>query len=234
MNPTTVARSDIRAAERLIRPHVRRTPILELDRDEFGLAAGPLTFKLELLQHTGSFKARGAFFNLLARDVPAAGVVAASGGNHGAAVAYAAARLGVRARIFVPTVSSPIKVEQIRALGAELVVGGQLYADALAAAETWAADSGAMPIHAYDHPATITGQGTLALELEEQAERLETWRNRGRQTALAAPVRFARLAPLGATPNRESRDGCVRGPGRVVGLDQRACGRRAGSLPLAW
>lgn len=170
----TVEPTDIEVAERLIRPHVRRTPVLELDRAELGLAAGPLTLKLELLQHAGSFKARGAFHNLLARDVPPAGIVAASGGNHGAAVAYAASRLGIKARIFVPTVSSPAKVERIRAFGAELVIEGQLYADALAAAEAWAADSGAMPIHAYDHPATVAGQGTLALELEQQADRLDS------------------------------------------------------------
>lgn len=168
-----VTPADIAAAERLIRPHVRRTPVVELDRAELGLAPGPLALKLELLQHTGAFKARGAFCNLLARDVPPAGVVAASGGNHGAAVAYAASRLGVPAQIFVPTVSSPVKVERIRAYGAELVIEGERYADALAASEAWAERSGAMPVHAFDHPATIAGQGTIALELERQAPDLD-------------------------------------------------------------
>jgi threonine dehydratase len=133
-----------------------------------------LTLKLELFQHTGSFKARGAFANLLLRRVPPAGVVAASGGNHGAAVAYAAQRLGVRAKIFVPSVSSPAKQQRIRDYGADLVVGGERYADALAASELWVAQSGAMPVHAYDQPETMLGQGSLALELEQQAPDLDT------------------------------------------------------------
>src|SRR5205085_4941649 len=105
-----------------------------------------LTLKLELFQHAGSFKARGAFTNLLTRPIPAAGVVAASGGNHGAAVAYAAMRLGVPAKIFVPTVSSPAKIARIRSYGAELVVGGDLYVDALAESERWIEQSGALPV----------------------------------------------------------------------------------------
>ena len=133
-----------------------------------------LVFKLELLQHAGSFKARGAFANLLLRDVPAAGVVAASGGNHGAAVAYAARVLGVPARIFVPTISSPSKIQRIREYGADLVVGGERYADALAASQAWAAQSGAMAVHAFDQPETILGQGTLGLELEQQVAPLDT------------------------------------------------------------
>ena len=155
-----VTRTEIAATEKLIRPHVRRTPVL---------AEGNLVFKLELLQHSGSFKARGAFTNLLTREVPAAGVVAASGGNHGAAVAYAAMKLGKKARIFVPTVSARTKVERIRAYGAELVIEGERYADALAASEKWAAESGAMQIHAYDQEGALLGQGTVGLELEEQA-----------------------------------------------------------------
>jgi threonine dehydratase len=144
---------------------VRRTPVIEAE----GLA-----LKLELLQHSGSFKARGAFANLLTRDVPPAGVVAASGGNHGAAVAYAAQKLGKRARIYVPTVSSPAKIERIRSYGADLVVGGERYADALAASEMWAAESGAMQVHAFDQEGALLGQGTVGLELEEQAPRLDT------------------------------------------------------------
>ena len=111
---------------------------MELTGADFGLPAFPLTLKLELFQHAGSFKTRGAFANLLTRSIPAAGVVAASGGNHGAAVAYAAMRLGVPAHIFVPTVSSPAKISRIRGYGADLVVGGDRYADALAASQAFA------------------------------------------------------------------------------------------------
>lgn len=164
----------IAATERVIRPQIRRTPVIALDRADFGLAAGPLALKLELFQHAGSFKTRGAFANLLLRDVPVAGVVAASGGNHGAAVAYAAMRRQVKAKIFVPSVSSPAKVERIRGYGADLVVGGERYADALAASEAWATQSGALPVHAFDQAETLLGQGTLALELEEQAPDLDT------------------------------------------------------------
>ena len=168
-----IDRASIAAVEPLIRPHVRRTPVLEARGADFGLAC-ELVFKLELLQHSGSFKARGAFTNLLTREVPAAGVVAASGGNHGAAVAYAAQRLGRPARIYVPTVSSPAKIERIRSYGADLVVGGERYADALAASEAWAAQSGALQIHAFDQPGALLGQGTVGLELSEQAPALDT------------------------------------------------------------
>jgi len=168
-NPQTIAR-----CERIIRPHIRRTPVIEVNGDEFGLTAAILTLKLELLQHSGSFKARGAFANLLTREVPPAGVVAASGGNHGAAVAYAAQELGKRARIYVPTVSSPAKIERIRSYGADLVVTGERYADALAASEKWAAESGALQVHAFDQEPALLGQGTVGLELEEQAPQLDT------------------------------------------------------------
>jgi len=160
MRIMAVTRTEIAATEKLIRPHVRRTPVI---------AEGNLVFKLELLQHSGSFKARGAFTNLLTRDVPAVGVVAASGGNHGAAVAYAAMKLGKKARIFVPTISAKAKIERIRTYGADLVVEGERYADALAASEKWAAESGALQIHAYDQEGALLGQGTVGLEFEEQA-----------------------------------------------------------------
>jgi threonine dehydratase len=153
----------------LIRPYIRRTPVIEVDGADFGLDGITLVLKLELLQHSGSFKARGAFTNLLRREVPAAGVVAASGGNHGAAVAYAAMRLGKPARIFVPTVASPAKLERIRGYGADLVIIGDRYADALAASEEWAKQSGALPVHAYEQTETLLGQGTVGLEFEEQA-----------------------------------------------------------------
>ena len=153
---------------------MRRTPILESDSADFGLDPFPLTFKLELLQHAGSFKARGAFTNLLTRDVPAAGVVAASGGNHGAAVAYAARKLAIPARIFVPVVSSAAKTERIRGYGATLVITGDRYDDALSASLAWAAANGAMSVHAYEQVETLLGQGTTGLELQEQAPHLDT------------------------------------------------------------
>jgi threonine dehydratase len=169
-----IARAGIAAIEPLIRPHVRRTPVVEARGADFGIATETLTFKLELLQHSGSFKARGAFANLLTRTVPAAGVVAASGGNHGAAVAYAAQKLGRRARIYVPTVSSPAKIERIRSYGADLVVVGERYADALAESQAWAEKSGALQVHAFDQSGALLGQGTVGLELSEQAPALDT------------------------------------------------------------
>jgi len=172
-----ITRDDIRRCYETIRPYIRRTPVLqadlsELDESDNALPTG--TLKLEQLQCAGSFKARGAFTNLLLREVPPTGVVAASGGNHGVAVAYAAHRRGVPAKIFVPTVSAPAKVARIRQLGADLVVTGERYADALAAAQEWEQSSGAMSVHAYDQRETILGQGTLGLELAEQAPDLDT------------------------------------------------------------
>jgi len=163
-----ITASSIDSVAALIRPYIRYTPVLRLDRADFGLDPGPLVLKLEQLQHSGSFKARGAFANLLLRPVPEAGVVAASGGNHGAAVAYAARQLGVPARIFVPEVSSAAKVERIRGYGADLVVGGASYADSLAASMDWAVSSGALPVPAFDQPETILGAGSLGAELREQ------------------------------------------------------------------
>lgn len=162
------------AVEKIIRPHVRRTPVIAVDGADFRLDSISLIFKLEFLQHAGSFKARGAFSNLLTRKVPPAGVVAASGGNHGVAVAFAAMKLGVPARIFVPTVASPEKIERIRGYGADLVITGERYADALAASEAWVLQSGAMPVHAYDQLETLLGQGTVGLEFEQQCPELDS------------------------------------------------------------
>jgi threonine dehydratase len=171
----TVTADDIRAAHARIAAHVRRTPVLRVAPRDLGVTLDhPVTLKLEFLQHTGSFKPRGAFNNLLSRPVPAAGVAAASGGNHGAAVAYAAAQLGHRATIFVPEVSSPIKIARIRRYGADLRVGGARYADALEACEAFIAKSGAMSVHAYDAAETIAGQGTVGLEWEQDAGGLDT------------------------------------------------------------
>ncbi|HTX38194.1 MAG TPA: threonine/serine dehydratase [Bryobacteraceae bacterium] len=169
MNRAAIAR-----AAALIAPYIRRTPVIEVDGADFGLPGHRLAFKLELLQHAGSFKTRGAFSNLLTRSVPAAGVIAASGGNHGAAVAYAAQRMGKPATIFVPSVSSEAKMARIRGYGANLVVSGDRYADALAESERFAAQTGGLPIHAYDQPETLMGTGTVGLEFEAQDPALDS------------------------------------------------------------
>jgi threonine dehydratase len=167
-----LSRERIQATEGVIRSHIRRTPILEVDGADFGLDDIQIVFKLELFQHSGSFKARGAFTNMLTREVPPIGVVAASGGNHGAAVAFAAMKLGKRATIFVPSVAAPAKLDRIRSYGAELVITGDRYAESLAASEAWTKESGALPIHAYEGTETLLGQATLGLELEQQDPKL--------------------------------------------------------------
>jgi len=169
-----ISREDIERTYALIQPYIRRTPVIDIEGRDLGLSHPGVTLKLELLQCAGSFKARGAFTHLLTRDVPAAGVVAASGGNHGAAVAYAAMKRRVPARIFVPAVSASAKMERIRACGAELTVVGERYADALAASEIRAAESGALPVHAFDQIETLLGQGTLAFEMSQQAPAIDT------------------------------------------------------------
>lgn len=174
MTNIMIDRDAIAETARLVAPHIRRTPVIRVAGADFGLTLPQLRLKLELLQHTGSFKPRGAFANLLRRKVPAAGVVAASGGNHGAAVAYAAMMLRKPARIFVPGIAAPMKIARIRSYGADLVVGGERYADALAASEAWLAESGAMPVHAYDQPDTLLGQGGVGLELEDQEPDIDT------------------------------------------------------------
>lgn len=170
-----IDRRRIQDVEALIRPYIRRTPTIDIDPFDFGLAdLGGLTFKLEFLQHSGSFKPRGAFTNLLTRPDVANGVAAASGGNHGAAVAYAAQKLGIPARIFVPSIASAAKLRRIEACGAELVIAGDRYADALAASEDYVAATGAVALHAYDQPETLLGQATVGLEFETQAPALDT------------------------------------------------------------
>lgn len=168
-----LSKSAIEDAHARIAPYIRRTPVMDSNGD-FCDHDTPLSLKLELFQHTGSFKPRGAFNNLLTRPVPQAGIAAASGGNHGAAVAYAAARLGHKAKIFVPEISSQAKQAKIREAGADLVVEGALYADALALCNTYQQQTGAMTIHAYDAEETIAGQGTLALEWLQQSGPLDT------------------------------------------------------------
>ncbi|UDL88177.1 threonine/serine dehydratase [Mesorhizobium sp. PAMC28654] len=170
----TITRERIAAMEPRIRPYIRHTPVLRVDMADFDRPQLAVDLKLECLQHSGSFKARGAFTNLLERPVPKAGVVAASGGNHGAAVAYAAMRLGHKATIFVPEVSPPAKLDRIRSYGAELVVGGARYAEALAASEAFAEKSGALQIHAFNQEETLVGQGTLGLEIEADLADIDT------------------------------------------------------------
>jgi len=180
MQAPCISREQVAATYDLIRPHIRRTPVIEVDLADFGIgpspgpAAGRIACKLELLQHAGSFKPRGAFANLLLRAVPEAGVVAASGGNHGLAVAFAACRLQRSATIFVPRVAAATKQDRIRSLGAHLRVVGELYADALAASRQFADESGAMQIHAFDQKETLLGQGSVGLEIEQQCSGLDT------------------------------------------------------------
>lgn len=166
-----ITREAIDRAAARIASHVRRTPVVEV---AVAGVANPVTLKLELLQHAGSFKSRGAFNTLLQASVGEAGVATASGGNHGAAVAYAARRLGHRAKIFVPEISSPAKVARIASYGAEIVQKGANYSEALALCEAWMAETGASGVHAYDAVPTLEGQGTLARELEAQAPGIDT------------------------------------------------------------
>jgi threonine dehydratase len=170
----SISRDEIAKTHELIRPYVRRTPVLTVDLADFGLDSLPLHCKLEFLQHGGSFKPRGAFANLLLRSVPPVGVVAASGGNHGVAVALAAQRLRIPAHIFVPRVSSPAKQERIRALGAELIVCGERYADALSESRKFVERTQALEVHAFDQRETLLGQGSVGLELEEQCSDCDT------------------------------------------------------------
>lgn len=158
-------KAEIEAAKARVAPYVRETPVITTQ--SFGLPH-PITMKLEHMQHTGTFKARGAFNTLLSTDVPKGGIVAASGGNHGAAVAYAAKALGHSAHIFVPELAGPAKIDLIRRTGAELTVVSGEYANALAAAQEHETKTGAMQIHAYDAPGTIAGQGTMMAEWEAQ------------------------------------------------------------------
>ena len=168
-----ISAAEIRATYRIIAPYIRRTPVIEVDGSDFGMDA-PLVLKLELLQHAGSFKARGAFTSLLKRQIPSAGVVAASGGNHGAAVAFAARKLNVPAKIFVPSIASPAKIRQITDYGAQLVISGERYADALAASEAFVSESGALAVHAFDQVETLLGQGTVGCEIDADLPDIDT------------------------------------------------------------
>ena len=167
----SITRENIAKAAHRIAPFIRRTPVMEIMVEG---VSQPVTLKLELLQHSGSFKARGAFNTLVQSEAGSAGVATASGGNHGAAVAFAARQLGHKAKIFVPEISSPAKVQRIASYGAEIVQKGATYSEALALCEAWIAETGAVSVHAYDAVPTLEGQGTLARELEDQAPGIDT------------------------------------------------------------
>jgi threonine dehydratase len=165
---TMISRSHIAAAATRVAGYIRHTPLLCLTGAELDLAC-PVTLKLELLQHAGSFKPRGAFNRLLSASLPTAGVIAASGGNHGAAVAYAARALGARAEIFVPSLTPAAKIARIASYGAQVVQTGATYAEALAASRERQVETGALEVHAYDHPDVLAGQGTVGREFEADA-----------------------------------------------------------------
>jgi threonine dehydratase len=207
-----LGRTQISAAAVHLAGLVRRTPVLAVHGAELGTAATVL-LKLELTQHTGSFKARGALNALLAADVPAGGVVAASGGNHGAAVAWAAARLGVPATVFVPATSPPLKAERIRGYGATVRVVDGYYADAAVAAAGFAAEHGLPAVHAYDDPAVVAGQGTVGLELLDQADGVDEVLVTVGGGGLAAGITVA-----------------CEGRARVVPVEPAACPTLAGAL----
>ena len=162
-------KSEILAARDRIAGHAQVTPVMESQ-----IPGYPVEMKLEHMQHTGSFKARGAFNTLLSMDVPAAGVVAASGGNHGAAAAYAAQSLSYPAKIFVPELAGPSKIALIKRIGADLSVVSGEYANALTMAQAHEESTGAMQIHAYDAPATVAGQGTCFAEWDAQGLQADT------------------------------------------------------------
>jgi len=168
-----VSRADIEAAHQRIAPYIRETPVIALEPGALGVPTA-LLLKLESLQHTGSFKPRGAFNRLLTSDVPTDGVIAASGGNHGIAVAYAARQLGIPAEIFVPTIAAPVKIERIRGYGAQVTITGEAYAEAFAASQKRSQETGALVVHAYDQPEVLAGQGTLGREWESQVAQIDT------------------------------------------------------------
>lgn len=168
-DPTPPTYDDIRAAVALVAPWVRRTPILEVEA-----AGGPVTLKLELLQHSGSFKVRGAFHSVLSAPERPGTLVAASGGNHGLAVAHVGYRLGIATRIFVPETAPRVKVDAIASLGAEVNRVGTTYAEAHEASHDAAGRPGTLALHAYDSYGTVTGQATLGVEIGEQVPDVDT------------------------------------------------------------
>ena len=237
-----VTEHDVLEARRRIAPYVRRTPVLELEPGALPGLDVPLVLKLEFLQRSGSFKARGAFHHLLTAAVPPAGVAAASGGNHGGAVALAARVLGFRARIFVPATSPASKVGRIRGYGAEVVLAGAVYADARAAALEWVRASGALDVPAFEDPRVVAGQGTVALELLEDAAVdtvLVAVGGGGLAAGCAAALapRGIRLVGVETEKTSSFRAACARGEPvdvEVSGLAVDSLGaRRVGAVPFA-
>jgi threonine dehydratase len=165
--------TDIEAAAERIADCVRITPVIHLEKHIWGIP-GQLALKLELFQHAGSFKSRGAFNRVLSNTVPPDGLIAASGGNHGIAVAYVGQKLGLQTKIFVPRACSPVKIERLRSYGARVTIEGATYAEALAASQAYAEHTDALVVHAYDQQEVIIGQGTLAREFEQQVPGLDT------------------------------------------------------------
>lgn len=172
MTGPSVTPDHIDAAAGAIAPFVRRTPVLKVPGSEIGVDA-QLVLKLEFLQHSGSFKARGATHFMATQDIAHNGIVAASGGNHGAAVAWAAQRFGHPAHIFVPTTANPAKVARLNDYGAEVHQVGAVYGEALAASHEFLSRHHASSIHAYDDPIVIAGAGTCARELDLEVPGLD-------------------------------------------------------------
>jgi threonine dehydratase len=170
VHSSTVHPNDIRDAAGRVAGRIRRTPVLELG----DIRGASVVGKLELLQHTGSFKPRGAFNKLLSSEVPPAGVIAASGGNFGLAVAHAAREVGVPAEVFIPSTSPTTKVERVRAHGANVTIVEGYWAEAQEAMQVRAAEAGALVMHPFDQPEVIAGGGTIGLEIEEQMPDVDT------------------------------------------------------------
>jgi threonine dehydratase len=215
-----VTRADVQRAYALIEPHVRRTPMLELAAGD--LLPYPVALKLELLQHAGSFKTRGAFHRVLTADVPAAGLIAASGGNHGAALAHVGKALGHRAEIFVPTSSPSMKADRIRSLGGTVVLGGAAYDEAQAAATLRAAESGALMVHPFNHIDTVAGAGTCALEIHEQIGSFDTVftsTGGGGLTAGTAAYCGSEMRVVSVEPATSCSMASALAAGRVVSVD---------------
>ena len=171
---TGVTLADITAAQARIGNRVRRTPVIRLEADQLGTSHPGFWLKLESMQATGAFKARGALNSMLAVGIPAAGVCAASGGNHGQGVAWAARMLGVSATVFVPTTCPEIKLRRMRGFGADVAVTGAVYDDSYAAAERFVERTGAVLIHPFDRPSTVAGAGTVTAEFMSQVPVLDT------------------------------------------------------------
>jgi len=234
-----VSRDDVEQAARLLRGHVRRTPVAVVEAGT--LAVGPVVLKLELLQHTGSFKPRGAFTHVLRSGSPPL-LVAASGGNHALAVAYVASRLGLRAELFVPETAPVVKVQGIRALGGHVTLVGRSYAEALAASEGRAQQAGGLVVHAYDAPHVVAGQGTVGLELEQQAPEVDTVLVAcgggglvgGIAAAVGATTRVGSVEPRGAAAMHAALQAGrpVDVPVDSVAADSLGA-RRAGEVPFA-